>query len=144
MAMKIVRRIKAVYKLWRDKRILKSHGVTNWRDFNKTFDKKINRRAITVDKFYHSYPYVVVFESPPKFGSGHWLSTVRYIYRWCDEHCKGSYRYDYHRVVKQTFINSNEGLLKDQWVFNDIGGRDILVFAFTDSKDYVWFKMKFE
>jgi hypothetical protein len=50
---------------------------------------------------------------------------------------------DIHRVFKQTGIGINNDLHEDWW-FNDIGGSDVIYFAFQNEQDYMMFRLRWE
>lgn len=142
--MNIVRKIKAVYKLYKDRRFLKRHGCTTWKQYYWKNDPRVYLYADRVKDYYKGYKYISLFTSsrPMYEEYGDWLQGLTAIKDWCDNNCSGHWRCDIHRVIQHTgvFMNGSE----IEWVMNDIGGHDILFFAFDDDRDYMLFMLRWQ
>ena len=140
--MNIIRKICAVYKLYKDRRFLKRNGCTTWKQYYWKNDPRVYLYADRVHNFYKGYQFISVFESSRPFYElyGDWLEGLTALKDWCDSNCKGHWRCDLLRVIKHTgvFMNGSE----IEWYMNDIGGHDILFFAFDDDRDYMLFTLR--
>ena len=145
-------RLKARYRVWKAKRKLEKSGYSSWRAYRHNRDSDVCPYADKVSDFYHGYTYVSTFEC----GIAHYAfqclynygpGGVRYGYEdmrdWCETKCRFKYRMDIHRVFKQTGIGINNDLHEDWW-FNDIGGSDVIYFAFQNEQDYMMFRLRWE
>ena len=141
MALTLTKKIKAKYKLWARKKLFKQEGVTSWYQYFRKNDPNIDRRSDTVNGFYVGYKYIEIIESAKIFESTDIDYCLEKMTGWCHTNCKGKWRYDFHRVIKQSGIVHDR--VSEFYVLNELGGNDILVFAFTDAQDYTWFKLKF-
>lgn len=127
-----------VKRMWNDfwhKRLLKERGWTQ-KDFDLHNDPDHNVRATRVKDIYFGYPYVYGYETPsgtPWFQFGDWLEGLTVIKDWCDANCKDKWREDIHRVIKDYW---------SEWEINELGGGDILFFAFKNEKDYMLFLLR--
>lgn len=135
MALTLIKKIKARYKLWSRKRLFKEERVNSWYQYYRKNDVLINRRSGNIDGFYEGYKYVEVLDSY-KVDKLFDIAT-----EWCYNNCKGVYRHDIHRVIKQSGIKGDT--VTEFYILNDLGGIDVVAFAFTNEQDYIWFKMKF-
>lgn len=138
--MRIIRRIKAWVRKKRAERKLKKSGYENWRQYRHNRDPYVEKYANHLDDFYKGYPYVYpinynhyAYRNLYDHGPG----GTRYGYNemsdWCDEKIRLNYRVDIHRV----WVN--------QWgkaELNDIGGSDIIYFAFKYEKDFTHFLLR--
>lgn len=139
--MKIVRRIKAIYRKWKSNWFLKKHNCRTWAHYNYQYDKLINRRADYVGQYYHGYPYVV-----PMLDHSHLIykytdygmftepSGLHAIRDWCTKHCKGKSRVD-----GLTVFRHNGNVL--DWPINPLS-EYIYCVAFTNEKDRNWFLLR--
>lgn len=122
-------------------RKLKNSGYDDWRQYKHNRDTSVRKYADSVDEFYTEYKYVYAIKD-----YGHYAYQVtgdygpngrRYGYDdmtiWCEEHIRWNYRRDIHRVWPDS-----GGRMK----FNDIGGSDILYFAFKNERDYLRFVLR--
>lgn len=126
------------FQRWKDKRFLRKQGFDNWEQYHRHHDPRLNKRAPSIKRFYHGYPYVHAFtnvNSDPWIAYGDWLTGLSHIKDWCKDHCKGAWRYDIHRVMDTAYPPSKD------WNFNEFGG-DYLFFAFENEKDFVWFSLR--
>jgi hypothetical protein len=55
--------------------------------------------------------------------------------KWCDQHCKGKHRMDFHRAI-------NAPATAYQWEINELGGGDYIFAAFKNEQDFNWFLMR--
>jgi hypothetical protein len=146
--MKIFRRIKAFIRHRKNKAFLKSKRVFSWQEYKLRYDDDIIRHATLVSHFYHGYPYTCYFERVP---DGELLMPwLKKMDEWCDKNCSGKIRHDIHRVIREKGLIHNEYddtmLWSDieDFSMNDIGGHDLLFYAFKDEKDYSWFKLRWQ
>lgn len=139
--MKIIRRLKALIRKIKAERKLKRSGYHSWRQYKHIRDPSINRYANHLDDFYLDYPYVYAINDYGHYGYqilyDYGPGGTRYGYQdiedWCSEKIRWNYRCDIHRV----WVN--------QWgkaELNDIGGSDILYFAFKHEKDFTHFLLR--
>lgn len=101
-------------------------------------DLSINRRASTVRDFYCGYPYFYAFDSAFKLPFTNYTSWVQAhddMIIWCNTNCQCQWRQDFHRVIKDPNNPRN-------YCINEIGGGDILVFAFSSETDYTLFLLR--
>lgn len=141
--MNLIRRTKARYKLYKDRKFLKKHGCSTWKQYYWKNDPRVFLYADRVRNFYKGYTYLSVFESSRSLNEeyGDWLEGLTALKDWCDSNCNGHWRCDIHRVVKQTGI-CIDGSTELEWFMNDIGGYDILFFAFDNDRDYMLFTLR--
>ncbi len=105
------------------------------KEYDYVFDDEIDRTANDVPKFYSNYPYIYIFDNSRSLYErwGDWLEGLSQINLWCEENITYKWRYDIHRVF----------IIDDRHILTELGGTDILVFAFKDRVDYVNFLVKF-
>lgn len=140
----MVMKLLADFKKWKHKRFLKKHGCETQREFDKKFDSLINPYADTIKNYYKGYQYYYVFYSTqdsPWHIFGDWLEGLTVVNEWCEKNCQGKWRFDIHRVLRQTGIGLDD-TTEVTWFFNELGGRDRLFFAFTDHKDLMLFTLR--
>ena len=141
--------IKQRYKAWKERRFLKKHGCSSWKEYNRIYDPDYDIRASRVKDYYHGYPYWHVFER-----SNHYCYQLLYDYGpgghrygyhdiidWCEENTKGKHRIDFLRVWRQTGIDVNGQHHPELWI-NEIGGGDHIFVAFKEERDYTWFMLR--
>lgn len=142
-----MRRIIAKLRLLKNRTFLKEHNCHTWRQYNRDNDTDIIRYATLVSQFYHGYPYHVKFEEVP-YSITDWMKWVKDMWDWCDKNCSDKFRYDIHRVIRERGLihnQYNDTMIWseiDDYSMNDVGGHDILFFAFKNEKDYTWFKLR--
>ena len=110
----------------------------NWTEehYQDVNDPDKNLRASSIKDYYHGYPHIVTFESSrgdPWTRYPSWIQAYNAIEIWCEENCAGKWQTDIHRVIQDYWGN---------WKMNDIGGGDVLFFAFKDVNDAFMFKLK--
>lgn len=141
--MSFLTKISNEYKSWKDNRFLKKHGCSTWEQYNRRYDVDCNYHGNTVKCFYHGYKYVVTYESArgdPFTRFGTWLEGLDEMTKWCKANCDNKWRNDIMRVYKQTALGW-AGDTEEEWWINDIGGGDVLFFAFKDQQDAFLFKL---
>ena len=139
--MRIIRRIKAWIRKWKAERKLKKSGYKTWRKYKHNRDPDVERYANHLVHFYKGYPYVYACPNPNHYGYellyDYGPGGVRYGYDdiddWCEEKIKWNYRTDIHRV----WLNRN-----GEYELNDIGGSDIIFYAFKHEKDFTYFLLR--
>jgi hypothetical protein len=147
--MKILRRIKAYFRLKKSKAFLERKGVSSWKHYKLVYDDDIVRHATLVSHYYHGYPYRCYFDRVPP-GVGNWVNWVNRANEWCETNCLDKSRWDIHRVIREKGLIHNQYddtmLWSDieDFSMNDIGGYDVLFFAFKNEKDLTWFKLKWQ
>lgn len=119
----------------------------NWNMIPHTKDEFISPKSRKIDEYYKGYKYKTIYTSDEYVTaispSSDFLESIYSIKNWCKTTCKGRYRIDLHRVIKQVSFNKENEQI-EEWIINDINGIDILVFSFIEEQDYVWFKLKWE
>ena len=127
--------LRTTVKNWRDNRFLKRHGCTSWEQYNRTFDPDYNIRASRVKDYYHGYPFVHCFENHKHivYEWGIHIDGIYWLSQWCNKHCKGKYRFDFQRIIKNW---------EDEWEVNELGGTDYIFVAFKEQRDYTWFMLR--
>jgi hypothetical protein len=143
-------RLKARWRQYLAHRKLAKSGYLSWRAYRHNRDPDIVRYADKVSDFYKNYKYVYMCEH----GTAHYAYSVVHdcgpgglvfgyeeMRDWCESKCRFKYRVDIHRGLKQTGLGIN-GEEYPEWYFNDIGGRDIVFFAFMDEQDYLMFRLR--
>ena len=144
-------RLKARIRKYFAERTLKKSGYRSWRVYRHNRDKDVIKYADKVSDFYSNYKYVYRCDGGP---SPHYAYSVTHDYgpgglvfgyegmrNWCETKCRFKYRMDIHRVLKQTGLGVN-GEEYPEWYFNDIGGSDLVFFAFMDEQDYLMFLLR--
>lgn len=129
------------FKDWKHDRFLKKHGCETQQQYDRNFDVDIIRYAHRINDFYRGYPYVHVILRDPWNRYGEFLEGLPELTSWCDKNCQGKYRYDIHRVSKQMGIGS-DGSSTPEWFFDEMGGGDLLFFAFKDQRDLTMFILR--
>lgn len=138
---RIILRIGALIRGLKAKRKLKKSGYKNWKQYRRNRDPNVNKYANYLDDFYKGYPYVYACPNPSHYGYellyDYGPGGVRYGYDdiddWCEEKIKWNYRTDIHRV----WMNRD-----GSYELNDIGGSDIIFYAFKHEKDFTHFLLR--
>lgn len=136
-------KISSSYKSWKEKRFLKKHNVETWEQYHRQYDPDRNIRASKVTDYYHGYKYVIQFttsRSDPFTRYNTWIEALDGMCAWCKANCNDKWRNDIMRVYKQTALGW-DGDSEEEWWINDIGGGDVLFFAFKDEQDAFLFKL---
>ncbi len=145
--MKFLRRIKAYIRLKKNQRFLKKHGCQSWKQYNLQNDHDVIYHATLVSQYYHGYPYLCYFEKSPP---GDWQKWLRDMRDWAEKNCMDKCRWDIHRVIREKGLIRNEYDDTIRWTdteefsLNDVGGHDVLFFAFKNKKDLTWFKLRWQ
>lgn len=125
------------WDFYRHAAYLKKRGWTE-EDYQRYEDPNINIRATRIKDYYWGYPYTYAFTSTRKLPwtkFENWLDCYNEMNQWCTDNCKGKFRSDILRVLKEPSTGN-------EWELNDIGGGDALFYAFKDPKDYTIFCLK--
>ena len=127
---------------WQHQRYLKKMGWTQ-EAYDRQTDPDYNIRGNTISSYYCGYPYVMIIASSTPLANhfGSWLEGVTEIRDWCKANLEGKFREDIVRAYTQTPLGLN-GPEDIEYVISDIGGVDILCWAFKDEQDYLWFQLK--
>lgn len=134
-------RIKARIRKWLAERKLKKSGYETWSRYRHNRDPDVQKYANHLDDFYFKYPYVYACTNPNHYayelvrdyGPGGVTYGYNVIEEWCSDKIRWNYRVDIHRVWQ------------DQWgkySLNDIGGGDIIFFAFKREQDFTYFLLR--
>ena len=148
--MKFLRKIKAYIRLKKGQRFLRKHKCLSWRQYNDVYDPDIINRATLISQYYHGYPYMCYFEEAPPASHGDWMTWLNNMREWCQKNCSDKFREDIHRVIREKGLIHNEyddTMLwtdTEEFSFNDVGGWDVLFFAFKSEKDLLWFKLTWQ
>ena len=148
--MKFIQRFKAYLRYRKNKNFLKKHGCSTWVQYKREHDPDVIYRANLVNQYYHGYPYLCYFEEAPPASKVHWQDWLREMRDWCETNCSDKVRYDIHRVIREKGLIHNEyddtmiWSDIDEFSMNDVGGWDVLFFAFKNEKDYAWFKLRWQ
>lgn len=134
-------RIKARIRKWKAERKLKKSGYETWSRYRHNCDPDVQKYANHLNDFYFKYPYVYACTNPNHYayelvrdyGPGGVTYGYEVIEQWCSDKIRWNYRVDIHRVWQ------------DQWgkySLNDIGGGDIIFFAFKREQDFTHFLLR--
>lgn len=131
------------WDFYRHAAYLKKMGWTE-EAYQKQTDPDCNLRADRIKDYYHGYRHVHAFTSTrvgPFTNYPTWMDAYQAIQDWCKINCQDKFRDDILRAHKQTGINY-DGTTDEEWFNNEIGGGDVLFFAFKNSKDYTLFCLR--
>jgi hypothetical protein len=139
--MNIVNRFKEIFAPKKDNEY---NSNVSWNDYTYRNDKRISLSSSKINDYYKGYPYKLVYTVgdfiliPPY--ETDFFEKAALMKNWCNTSLKGPHRIDLHRVIKQvSFINGDQ---VEEWIRNEISGTDIIVIAFAEEHDYVWFSIK--
>lgn len=144
-------RIKARIRKYKAERKLKKSGYISWRSYRHNRDTDVVRYASRVSDFYSAkYKYIhridnykhYAFQCVCDYGPGGIIFGYDEMSDWCELKCRFKYRRDIHRVYSQTGIGI-DGSTTEEYYFNDIGGSDIIYFAFQNEQDYIHFMLRY-
>ena len=115
-------------------RDLKRMGITQ-AQYDRAYDPDTNFRATRVRDMYPGYPYVFEKQYSDAFWSqfGDWEQGLTMMRVWCQANCQSKWRDDFHRVTKDYW---------SEWVCSEIGGGDVLFFAFKSEQECMWFTLR--
>ncbi len=134
-------RLKARIRKYRAYRKLKKSGYTTWRAYRHNNDKGVAKYAQCVEDFYIEYPYVYSCPNPKHYAyqliadygpAGQYFGYEE-MNDWCHEKIRWNFRCDCHRVWE-----NSQGKME----LNDIGGYDIIYFAFKREQDFTHFLLR--
>lgn len=131
--------LKERWLAWRERRFLKKHHCVSREQYEHTYDKDVNFYAGRISEYYRGYPFIYAFESShltPFDQFGDWLEGLYALRKWCGENCKAKWRADILRVNKRWDIED------DGWIMDELGGGDVLFFAFKSEEDMLWFSLR--
>lgn len=127
--------LKNKWHAWREKRFLHKHMCTSMEMYNRIYDPMIYPIAHSVKGFYLGYPYVFCFtdRSSPVYADGPGFNVGReQVDEWVKRCCTGKTRNDYFRV----------SVIDDEYKFDEMGGEDLIFYAFENELDYIFFKLR--
>ena len=130
----VIRGAKAIRKL-------KKSGYKNWRQYKHNRDPDVNQYCIYLDQFYKGYPYLYSISDYRHYayhlladhGPGGRVYGYDEMKDWLDKKIRWNYRVDIHRV----WIDQS-----GRAELNDIGGSDIIYFAFKREQDFTHFLLR--
>ena len=134
--MGLIDQLKQRYKDHNARRFLKAHGCKTWKEYERRYDPDIGPFARWSHTFYHGYACTLPIE--PNVIAAYGLKyhdLIEEMAEWCEHNCKGKWRNDWLRGFWDHHGN---------YEFNEIGGGDIMFFAFKEESDYVWFRLTWE
>ena len=113
---------------------LKRMGITQ-AQYDRAYDPDTCFHASRVKDMYPGYPYVFELQYDSSYWTelGGWERGLVTMKDWCQENCQDKWRDDFHRVIKDYW---------DEWICNEIGGGDVLFFAFKSEQDWLWFTLR--
>lgn len=135
-------RLKARIRKWLACRKLKKSGFLTWRAYKHNTDPDVQKYAQCVEDFYPGYPYIFACPNPTHYAyelvadygpGGLWFGYEE-MNEWCHEKIRWNFRCDYHRVLENRWSGKME--------LNDIGGYDIIYFAFKREQDFTHFLLR--
>lgn len=132
----MIQQLKDRWKGYKEKRFLETYGCKTWREYERKFDPDYGPRARYVINAYHGYPHVWPHpngDSPTHHDFILGWRTSNDMVAWCEKNCQGKWRNDWHRVFWDTTYN--------MYAINEMGGADIMFFAFKEESDFMWFTL---
>jgi hypothetical protein len=134
-------RLRARIRKWKAERKLKKSGYSSWEFYRHNNDPDVFIYAEHIDDFYKGYSYIYACQNPSHYaykllydyGPGGYKYGYHEMEEWCESKIRWNYRCDTHRVFE------------NQWgkmELNDIGGSDIIFFAFKHEKDFTHFLLR--
>ena len=137
---RFTRRILAyIRKVLSNRKLKKSHCST-WENYRHSVDADVCFYADRVSDFYKGYEYLFACHSKHyaytllyDYGPGGYRYGYHEMQDWCHEKIRWDFRCDCHRVYE-----TNEGKM----MLNDIGGIDIMYFAFKREQDFTHFLLR--
>ncbi len=144
----VLEELKGHWDFYRHAAYLKKMGWTE-EAYQKQTDPDYNSRADSVRGYYHGYKHVHAFtttRTSPFTDYPTWMDAYQAIQTWCKENCQDKVRDDILRANKQTGLrqvdDGVEWIEEPEWFINELGGGDVLFFAFKSSKDYTLFCLR--
>ena len=136
-----IKRIRARIRKTLANRKLRKSGYLTWRAYKHNRDPDVERYAQYVEDFYIGYPYIFACPNPNHYayqhicdyGPGGDIYGYHEIELWCHDKIRWNFRCDMHRVYE-----NQQGKME----LNDIGGYDIIYFAFKREKDFTHFLLR--
>lgn len=130
----VIKNLKERWKGYKEKRFLENYGCKTWREYERKYDQDVGFRARWVHTFYHGYPHVLNIEPNGVAMYGlQYHELCEKMMEWCEQNCKGKWRNDWQRGNWDHHGN---------YEINEIGGGDIMFFAFKEEGDYTWFLLR--
>ncbi len=129
--------ITSKYSEYKDRKFLKKHNCSTWKEYHKYNDPDVDRIASRIRYFYRGYPYMYCFENH-NHDIYNWdlaYDGTYIVIDWCEKNCKDKFRLDGHRAIKCP-ATTNE------WEINEIGGGDYYFAAFKNNRDYTLFLLR--
>ncbi len=126
------------FKNWKHRRLLKKRGWSQ-RQYDLHYDPDFNSCANRITDVFCGYPHLIAIYNTEPFTRNYsnWEEGYRAANAWCSEHCTGKWRESIHRVLWDKY-----GYNEPAWVVNEIGGKDIMFFAFKNQEDAIMFTLK--
>lgn len=134
-------RMRAVIRGVKATRKLKKSGYKTWTRYKHNHDPDVQKYANYLDDFYKGYPYVYAikdythyaYQVVRDYGPGGTTYGHEVMANWCGEKIRWNYRVDIHRVWENPWGKTE---------LNDIGGSDIIYFAFKREQDFTHFLLR--
>ena len=128
-------RLRARYRLFRNRRFLARHNCETWRQYRYHNDPDFNMRASRVQDKFHGYPYVHRF-ADHRHEVYYWdvgYDGIYVISQWCDRHLQDRYRFEVLRVMREP---------DGEWCESVIGEGDFVFVGFKNEQDYTHFVLR--
>lgn len=137
----MIEKLAKKYQQWRDRRFLRRHHCSSWRQYHRVYDPGYYASASRVCDRYPGYPHVYCFDNHSHFvynlladyGPGGVRYGFDHVQTWCDKNLQHGYRMDCLRVIKNYW---------DEWEVNELGGSDFVFVAFENEQDYMHFVLR--
>jgi hypothetical protein len=139
----VLEELKSHWDFYQHRMYLKKKGWTE-EQYQNYEDPDRNIRAVRIKDYYFGYQHTHAFTTTrtlPWTEFANWMDCYEQMNAWCKANCRGKFRSDILRVIKQTGIGLN-GDTEEVWELNDIGGGDALFYAFKDSRDFTMFCLR--
>lgn len=124
------------YKKWKEKRFLKMHGVSSWKDYNYYYDKDRDNTQTLIKKIYHGYKVIIVIPNP-KFISDiiGVVPDSQKLWTWANQNCESKFRIDVVPIYETKYGELVYG--------GNVGSEEIIV-AFKNKEDAINFIMTYD
>lgn len=137
----MISRLTEQYRRWRDRRFLRKHDCSSWRQYHRVYDPGYRASGNRVSDVYPGYTHVYCFDNHDHFvyklmadyGPGGDHYGFHDVQNWCDKNLQSRHRMDLMRVIKN---------YRDEWEVNELGGSDFVFVAFEDERDYLSFLLR--
>jgi hypothetical protein len=141
----VIEKLVTKWKAFREARFLKKHYCVSRSEYNRKYDPDVTFHAGRIVEYYHGYLYIHAMTYPAYKSAydqyGDWLQGLTMMKDWCNFNCTGKWREDIHRVSKSSYQGHpwEEGT---EWRMDEMGGGDVIFFAFKSEKDMMMFLLR--